>query len=113
MPRVAANRGLATQALANVIANALEAMPDNGSLLVKFEHDEARKRVSVIVTDSGPGMSPTQLDIVFKPYYTTKRDGLGLGMALVERIMKRCGGAINLRSHEGVGTQVSLTFRVA
>ncbi|MDB5811729.1 MAG: histidine kinase [Betaproteobacteria bacterium] len=113
LPSVAADRRLATQALANVIANALEAMPDAGFLRVEFEHAEAHKRLRVIVTDSGPGISPTELELVFKPYYTTKRDGLGLGMALVERIMERCGGAINLRSREGEGTQVSLTFRVA
>jgi signal transduction histidine kinase len=65
------------------------------------------------VTDTGPGMSPAELDLVFKPYYTTKREGIGLGMALVKRIMERFGGAISLDSREGEGTRVSLSFSYA
>jgi signal transduction histidine kinase len=69
--------------------------------------------VRLVVTDTGPGMSPAELNLVFKPYYTTKRNGLGLGMALVKRIMERFGGAISLHSRKGEGTLVSLIFKVA
>ena len=58
-------------------------------------------------------MSAAELDLVFKPYYTTKHNGLGLGMALAKRIMERFGGAIHLQSRKDVGTRASLFFKVA
>lgn len=113
LPQVLGERALATQALASVISNAIEAMPDGGSLRLEFQQDTQLRRVVLVVTDAGPGMSPAELELVFKPYYTTKREGLGLGMALVKRIMQRFGGAISLYSREGEGTRVSLSFGVA
>lgn len=110
VPRVKGNRSLATQALASVISNAIEAMPGGGRLQLELQVAEKGQSVSVIVSDTGAGMSETQMDLVFKPFYTTKRNGLGLGMALVKRIMERFGGAIRLNSSEGKGTRVSLTF---
>ena len=112
VPRVIGNRALATQALASVISNAIEAMPTGGMLRLELQVAEADRRVDVVVADTGPGISATQMDLVFKPFYTTKRNGLGLGMALVKRIMERFGGAIRLASREGEGTRVSLSFNV-
>jgi signal transduction histidine kinase len=110
VPRVKANRSLATQALASVISNAIEAMPGGGCLKLELQVEDAEHSVSVVVSDTGAGMSETQMDLIFKPFYTTKRNGLGLGMALVKRIMDRFGGNIRLNSCEGKGTRVSLTF---
>jgi two-component system, NtrC family, sensor histidine kinase HydH len=113
VPPVLGERALATQAVASVIANAIEAMPDGGSLRLEFQMETLLRRVVLVVTDAGPGMSANELDLVFKPYFTTKRDGLGLGMALTKRIMERFGGAISLNSRKGEGTQVSLSFPLA
>jgi signal transduction histidine kinase len=113
LPAVVGERGLATQALANVISNAIEAMPRGGSLRLEIKPTGKANRLAVVVTDTGAGMSSAEMDLVFKPYYTTKRQGLGLGMALVKRIMERFGGAITLQSREGEGTRVELHFKVA
>lgn len=113
VPKVLGERALATQALSSVIANAIEAMPNGGTLRLEFQLDARLRRVGLAVTDTGTGMSPAELDLVFKPYYTTKRDGLGLGAALVKRIMGRFGGAIYLRSRKGEGTRASLIFKMA
>jgi len=113
LPPVLGARPLATQALASVIANAIEAMPNGGALSIELQLETRLRRVILAVTDTGPGMSPAELDLVFKPYYTTKRDGLGLGMALVKRIMERFGGDINLFSRKGEGTRVNLSFPLA
>jgi signal transduction histidine kinase len=110
VPHVKGNRSLATQALASVIANAIEAMPGGGCLKVELQVAEKEHSVSLVVSDTGAGMSETQMGLVFKPFYTTKRNGLGLGMALVKRIMERFGGGICLSSGEGQGTRVSLIF---
>jgi signal transduction histidine kinase len=111
LPLVIGNYALASQGLANVVSNAIEAMPDGGSLRLELQFTALPKSVRLVVTDTGPGMSPDELDLVFKPYYTTKRNGLGLGMALVKRIMERFGGAISLHSRKGEGTLVSLIFK--
>ncbi len=113
LPRVVGACALATQALASVIANAIEAMPDGGSLRLELQLEARLRRVVLVATDTGHGMSAAELNLVFKPYYTTKRDGLGLGMALVKRSMERFGGAISVYSREGEGTRVSLSFPLA
>lgn len=110
LPQVTGNHALASQALANVISNAIEAMPGGGSLRLELQTAAQPRSVRLVVIDSGSGMSPAEMDLVFKPYYTTKRNGLGLGMALVKRIMERFGGEIQLRSQKGEGTRVSLVF---
>jgi two-component system sensor histidine kinase HydH len=112
VPAVVGNRALANQALANIIANAIEAMPEGGSLRIELQPDLRQRRVRLVVTDSGSGMSASEMELAFKPFYTTKRKGLGLGMAQVKRIMERFGGAISLHSQKGTGTQVSLSFNM-
>ena len=88
-----------------------EAMPDGGSLRLELQFATRSQNVSLVVTDTGSGMLPAELDLVFKPYFTTKRNGLGLGMALVKRIMERFGGEITLHSRKGEGTLVNLIFK--
>ena len=113
VPLIMGNRILANQALSSVISNALEAMPQGGSLRLKLEVLAASNAVDIIVIDSGIGMSANQIQMAFKPFYTTKRNGVGLGMAQVKRIMERFGGLVSLHSREGEGTQACLSFRVA
>jgi two-component system sensor histidine kinase HydH len=113
LPPVIGNGALAGQALASIVSNAIEAMPEGGTLRVEFESTLMPQSVKLLITDSGVGMQPGDIDLVFKPYYTTKRDGLGLGMALAQRIMERFGGEISLRSRPGEGSQVILVFRAS
>ena len=113
LPPVLGASALATQALASVVANAIEAMPSGGTLRLELQLEPLLRRVLLSVADTGAGMSPAEMNLVFKPYYTTKRDGLGLGMALVKRIMERFGGDIRIDSRQGDGTQVNLSFPLA
>jgi len=110
---VLGERRLVMQALANVVANAIEAMPNGGALRLAVRRENRLRRAVLVVSDSGCGMSPTELQQVFKPYFTTKPEGLGLGMSLTKRIMERFGGAISLCSRKGEGTRTSLSFRLA
>ena len=109
---VHANGSLLEQVLNSVFSNAIEAMPRGGRLGIAVE-PPARKRVTVKISDTGCGMSGKQLEMAFKPFHTTKRGGLGVGLVLVKRIMERFGGAVALDSEEQAGTTVSLTFKVA
>lgn len=109
---VHANGSLLEQVLNSVLSNALEAMPRGGRLGVVVEPQE-RGCVTVKISDTGCGMSEKQLELAFKPFHTTKRNGLGVGLVLVKRIMERFGGSVVLESREHEGTTVSLTFKVA
>lgn len=113
LPRVIGNRALFVQAFNSIIANAVEAMPKGGTLSVSTELDTARRKLRVTVADCGVGMTEKQLSMAFKPFQTTKTRGLGVGLALVKRIIERYGGSIFLESRENQGTRVNMIFNPA
>jgi two-component system sensor histidine kinase HydH len=96
---------LVSGALENLIRNALEAMPDGGTLTVKTERD-ADESVALSVTDAGEGMDARRAERAFDDFYTTKPTGSGLGLAFVRRVARAHGGEASLRSQVGVGTIV-------
>ena len=96
-----------TQALGNLIKNAIEAMPDGGTLNLSTQLASERK-MQINIQDTGIGMSPETLAQIFEPYYTTKDTGTGLGMAIVQRIITDHDGEIFVESEEGSGTTVSI-----
>ena len=101
-----------TQILNTLFSNALEAMPEGGMLRAQVNVQDGQ-RAEFVLSDTGKGMSQQQERMVFKPFYTTKQGGLGVGLALVKRIMERFGGSVSLSSREEEGTRVSLTFNIA
>ncbi|UFQ02345.1 sensor histidine kinase [Pseudomonas fitomaticsae] len=111
-PPVVSQKVLLTQILNSLFANALEAMPKGGVLGVEIETPQSGQ-VRMTLSDTGKGMSAQQQQLVFKPFFTTKQGGLGVGLALVKRIMERFQGSVVLTSREQEGTRVSLNFRVA
>jgi signal transduction histidine kinase len=106
LPRVCINELLLTQVLHSLVSNALEAMTRGGQLGISAAR-EARQIV-IKVTDIGCGMPEDLLAKVFKPFQTTKRNGLGVGLPLVEQIVKGHGGKIVITSKPQAGTQVTL-----
>jgi len=111
-PPVVSQQVLLTQILNSLFANALEAMPQGGTLTIDIEQPHAG-HVRMILIDTGKGMTKQQQQKVFKPFFTTKQGGLGVGLALVKRIMERFEGSVELTSQELEGTRVCLNFRVA
>ncbi|MFJ4113992.1 sensor histidine kinase [Pseudomonas sp. NPDC089758] len=101
-----------TQILNSLFSNAIEAMPMGGELRASVSTQDGR-RAALVLSDTGKGMSTQQQRMVFKPFFTTKQGGLGVGLALVQRIMERFGGSVSLSSREEEGTRVSLTFNIA
>ena len=83
-------------------------MPDGGKLHIIVRHDE--KDLIVAFADTGKGIAPEELGNIFNPYYTTKKTGTGLGLVIVERIIRDHGGTLSIESEEGVGTQFTLRF---
>lgn len=90
------------QVLVNLIKNALQAMTKGGVLTLQTE--AAAEGVWVAVADTGGGIPEEQLNRIFEPFYTTKKKGTGLGLMIVQRIVREHGGRIDLESRVGRGT---------
>jgi two-component system NtrC family sensor kinase len=101
------DEGLLYQALLNLYANALDAMPEGGALTVQARLVKPRD-VEITISDTGVGIAPEHLDRIFLPMFTTKQKGTGLGLALAHKIILSHGGRIGVETKEGVGT----TFRL-
>ena len=90
------------QVLLNVIINALEAMPDGGTLSLRLSQDD--ERVSVEVCDTGPGIPEALHERIFDMHFTTKATGTGIGLYVARSVIEEHGGHIGLRSRSGGGT---------
>ena len=113
LPRVRGDGALFKQVLYSVLSNALEATDKDDWVIVSALSDSSRRFVNVAVIDSGRGIESSHVPQVFKPFFTTKSRGLGLGLALVRRIVTRFGGKVELNSTAGRGTSVRLSLPVA
>jgi signal transduction histidine kinase len=114
LPQVQANAALLAQALNNLISNALEAMPaGGGTIAIACSSKPGARQVGIEVRDTGSGIAPENLGRVCQPFYTTKANGLGVGLTLVRRIARRFGGDLHIDSVPGGGTAVTLVFPVA
>jgi len=94
------------QVLVNLVKNAVQAMTTGGSLTLQT--GETSDGIWVSVADTGGGIPEEQINRIFEPFYTTKKKGTGLGLMIVQRIVRAHNGRIELESHEGQGT----TFRI-
>jgi len=110
LPRCLVDRSQLKQAFYNLIKNALQAMRAGGILRVRTEASETHVVVSFI--DTGHGIGPEQIGRVFEPYYTTKTNGSGLGLMIVQRILREHGGTIDVESDTTRGTTVRLKFPI-
>jgi signal transduction histidine kinase len=105
---IAADAELLDQALINLMRNAMEALRDGGRIgLSAFQEGG---RVVIAVADNGPGIAADQREKVFVPFFTTKRQGSGVGLTLVRQIATVHNGTVHLGETEGGGTTVSLRF---
>ncbi len=94
--------------LLNLIKNAREAMPDGGTIHIQWEGDETTSNVTV--RDHGAGIPEQDMLHIFEPFYSTKKQGTGLGLAMVRGILNQHAGTVEIRSTVGMGTSVSLVW---
>jgi signal transduction histidine kinase len=103
---IEADPELLHRALSNLVLNALDAMPDGGTLTVRTRN--LANGVRLEVADSGSGLTPEECSRLFTPYYTTKQHGTGLGLAIVQSVVSDHKGSIAVESAPGKGA----TFRI-
>ena len=108
VPQVNGDPGQLKQAFYNLVRNAMQAMPSGGSLTIRCTADDAFVMLSV--TDSGCGIKPENMQKIFKPFFTTKNAGTGLGLMIVERIVREHGGALAVDSRENAGTTFTISL---
>ncbi len=106
LPTVMADRNQLKQVFFNLTKNAIEAMQPGGKLRIISRADD--DSVFLLFGDSGAGIKQDDLARLFQPYHTTKPGGHGLGLMIVQRILREHGGQVGIESKEGVGTIVTL-----
>lgn len=107
---VEADALLLTQIVQTLLSNAAEATQPGGRIRLHSRRDGAAALLEV--SDDGVGIEPERLPLVTKPFHTSKPGGLGMGLALVQRVAQRLGGSLEIRSTPGAGTFVRLRLPV-
>ncbi|MAW39854.1 MAG: PAS domain-containing sensor histidine kinase [Kiritimatiellaceae bacterium] len=108
VPAVLVDEVQVKQVFFNVVKNALQAMDDGG--ILELESGVSDRFAWMAIEDNGCGMDSEKLSAIYEPYHTTKSEGTGLGMMIVQRIMRDHGGEISINSEPGKGTRFILRF---
>ena len=101
------------QVLLNLAMNALQALGTAGTVTVSAVPDPAGRWVDIAVEDTGPGITAENQRRIFEPFYTTKRDGTGLGLTIVSQIVEAPGGRITVESRPGAATRFTVRLFAA
>jgi len=111
LPIIPCFGGQINQVFMNLLANAIQAIPKKGEIIITTEKAKNEPLVWVKIQDTGIGMNPMTQKKIFETYFTTKpvNEGTGLGLAIVKSIVERHQGRIEVESQEGIGTE----FRIA
>ena len=100
------------QAFLNLMLNALQSMPDGGTLRIGIDRERAAAlegpSVTITFADMGCGMSQEVMSRMFEPFFTTREKGTGLGLSVAARIVEGHGGRIEVTSEQGVGSTFEL-----
>jgi signal transduction histidine kinase len=111
LPQVEHDPNQINQVLLNLLLNAIQSMDEPGTIRVTLlqEEDDA---VAIVVSDEGKGIAPEHLPNIFRPFFTTKGHGTGLGLSLARRMVESHGGTISVASTVGQGTQFTVQLPI-
>ena len=110
LPLITMDPETLTQAFINIMKNGMQAMGKGGTL--RIEAKSLKDGVEVMISDSGSGIPPEQMEKIFNYYYTTKEKGVGLGLPIAHRIIEAHGGKLRIESRVGSGTKVTVTLPI-
>ncbi len=105
---ISGDQELLKQVLMNIILNAVQVMPDGGTLKVFTEESESY--IALSVCDQGSGIDPENVEKIFDPFFSTKDKGTGLGLTIAHKIMQSHNGFIKAENNEDIGSTFSLYF---
>jgi signal transduction histidine kinase len=105
------DRDLMKQAVLNIVVNAMQAMPEGGEL--RFDASVNEDTAEIRVSDTGPGIPPELREKIFRLYFTTKKEGSGIGLAMTFRIVQLHDGTIDFTSEPGKGTTFLVRLPIA
>lgn len=108
LPIIRGDKNQLKQVFFNVLKNACEAISGEG--MIEIAGVVSDNDASIVIRDSGMGMSQETFDHMFQPYFSTKSKGNGLGMMIVDRILREHGATLDISSAKGIGTQVLIHF---
>ena len=111
LPRILVDRDQLSQALFNLLLNALESMEGAGKIRISMESGGAEV-LAISISDTGRGIPKEDLERVFEPFFSTKRKGTGLGLAIVHQIVESHKGEIKVESRAGEGTTFRITLPI-
>ena len=112
LPETMADPMQLQQVFLNLVFNAIEAMPAGGALAVKTSYDAVLDSINIAIADTGQGIEQSMLDKIFQPFFTTKRKGSGLGLAVTRRLIEQHGGDVYVESTPDKGTVFNISLRV-
>ncbi len=96
-------------ALMNILTNAVEALADSAGV-IEMKVKQTGQNIDIVISDNGPGINNAQCERIFEPFYTTKSQGTGLGLAVVENVIRAHNGIIRCDSEPGKGTAFTLSL---
>lgn len=103
LPSVEVDEQQFMQVILNIALNAIESMPQGGTLTFCTSAEESGE-ISITISDTGTGISKKDLKDIFKPFFTTRERGVGLGLAICQKIIREHGGSIGVKSNPSGGT---------
>jgi len=110
---VLADESYLVRAVHNVVLNAIQAMPAGGTLTIETTsavHAGGKEMVEISIIDTGPGIPTEQVDDIFNPFFTSKGEGTGLGLAVTNKIIEDQGGGVRVQSERAQGTTFTISL---
>ncbi|PJC76398.1 MAG: two-component sensor histidine kinase, partial [Syntrophobacterales bacterium CG_4_8_14_3_um_filter_58_8] len=108
LPEIDLDPGFIKTCLYNIILNAFHAMPDGGKVTIRTGRMD--DKLSIVIEDTGVGISSEKIAKIFDPFFTTKQDGIGIGLSLTKRVVEEHKGRIEFKSIEGKGSAVTISL---
>jgi two-component system sensor histidine kinase AtoS len=112
LPRIMADAMQLRQIFLNLILNAVDAMPDGGTVTIKTAFNMDTDTTQIELSDTGPGIDSAVMARIFNPFFTTKAKGTGLGLSITRRLVEEHGGGISLENNENGGVTCRITLSI-
>ena len=112
IPPIQGDQNQIKRVLNNLLKNAAESVPDRGEVMIRTDYNPDKRQVNLTIQDNGSGMTREVLSQIFKPYFSSKKRGTGLGLVIVQKIVNSHKGSIGIESEPGSGTKVTIRLPV-